>query len=112
MIKDVKAVGDGEAVSSSSVIAHEIIEQGVKQLGRPNKRGYDDGHQAGKKIEKALTGYTRGEDEGVISGGGNYKTGPNGISQTTYVKGKTTVTVTYQFVNGNLKRIDRTPTKN
>ncbi len=56
-VDDINQFGDGEVMSSTSVLAHELKEQNSKQIGE----GKDavESHQDGIKVEEEITGWKR-----------------------------------------------------
>ncbi len=58
-IQDINALGNGEALNQNSALGHEVKEQFEKQV---NGQQRPEAHQAGIDAEKAITGFTRGND--------------------------------------------------
>lgn len=104
-IQDIAAAGNGRGVNSAATLSHEVAEQTVKQtLGLPNSRaGLDQAHPLGLAAQRATSGYTR------LSGTNTLNAQSTGNITGTHQRGNESVTVTFQFVNGNLVRTTRRP---
>ncbi len=104
-ISDIGGIGDGRGVSAAAVLAHEIAEQTQKQtLGLPSdKTGFAVAHPFGVAAQEAVSGYRRVSTFDTLNA---QNTGQLGGS---HQRGRDTVTVTFQFVNGNLVKTTRRP---
>ncbi len=101
-IGDIKAIGKGEGLNSSSALAHELGEQIQKQTNRGTEAGNrTNSHAAGKVAEESVSGYHRGSESGNHFGNGNFS-----IS-IPYTKGDKTVTVKMRSTKNNLINISR-----
>jgi hypothetical protein len=102
---DIANVGSGEAINSLSVLTHEVVEQGAKQI---DGLAIDKAHEKGMQAEASLTGYQRQENRATSTLKRDAsKIGVTGIVTIPYTKGKTTVTVELQIVKTNLQKINR-----
>jgi hypothetical protein len=104
-VGDVAAAGSGRGVNSAAILAHEVAEQTAKQaMGLPNTReGFSQAHPSGVAAQQATSGYTR------LSVTGSLNRDLTGALVSTHQRGNDQVTVTFQFVNGNLVRVRRAP---
>src|SRR5690606_33438770 len=91
---DVANFGSGEAINSLSVLMHEVVEQGAKQI---NGMSYEQAHAKGIQIEKDLTGYARQESAATSTLMRDpSKIGGSGTVEMPYTRGKSTVHVLLQ----------------
>jgi len=104
-IADVVKIGNGEAINSLSVLTHEVVEQGAKQI---DGSSIEDAHQAGMNAETDITGYKRDEQNATSTLRRDpTKIGVSGIVMIPYTKGRNLVNVELQIVKTNLVRINR-----
>ena len=99
-IGDIANIGVGGVLSSGSALAHEIGEQTAKQVfGLSNDiPGYNIAHAYGRRAQAITSGYVPGERIGEPVNG-------TGTTVTTHHRGKQAVTVTIQWVDGNLVKV-------
>ena len=102
-IKDIAAAGNGRGANSGSILTHEIAEQTAKQtMGLANNLSdFRQAHRLAISAQESVSGYT------FI-----YQSSSPNRQGTAYIvsdhgKGSSTVTVTFQFINGNLARVNR-----
>jgi RHS repeat-associated protein len=102
-IQDIGAVGSGRGVNSAALIAHEVAEQTAKQtLGIPSTGdGHAQAHVYGVEAQQAASGYH------LISRAGELDENLSGTLVGVHQRGSERVTVTFQFVNGNLVKFTR-----
>jgi len=105
-IQDIVAAGSGPGAGGGALIAHEVIEQTAKQVfGLQNTpEGYALAHQFGIAAQDDASGYQRGAR--YLLPGFNLSTG-TGTMTTQQTRNRQTITVTMQWVNGNLVRVER-----
>jgi RHS repeat-associated protein len=104
-IGDIAAAGNGAGANSVSILSHEIAEQTAKQsmgLGN-NGADFDRAHQIAVAAQNATSGYN------LVSQTSHLSESLTGNIVGVHQKGDQIVTVTFQFVNGNLVRVTRRP---
>ncbi|MES1243845.1 MAG: RHS repeat-associated core domain-containing protein [Acidobacteriota bacterium] len=105
-VQDVSRIGLGEALSSSSVLGHEISEQTAKQVFdlksiRVKPGDKDTAHAFGLASQAAISGFMQGHREVRLDGS------LNGTIITDHVSQTKVVTVTIYVQHGNVVRIGR-----
>jgi hypothetical protein len=102
-ISDIAGVGLGPGVNSASLLAHEVAEQSQKiALGLQNdEAGHALAHRFGVAAQGRTSGYAR---TSVFNALDDARTGSVGG---THQRGAASVTVTFQFVSGNLVKVER-----
>jgi hypothetical protein len=104
-ISDISKFGNGEAMSSSSVLAHELTEQFNKQSNHLGESGYKESHEIGKQAEKNITGYKRDESSIIQKVGRDALGNPEGTIQINYSKRGVTKPVTIYQNNLNITKV-------
>jgi RHS repeat-associated protein len=104
-IQDIAAFGNGPAVSSASVLAHEVAEQTAKQVFNvpSNPSGYKLAHPFGIAAQDMASGFSRGiRDDSLFK----YSTG-TGFTTTPFTKSTQVINVTIEWKNGNIVKVVR-----
>ena len=105
-IQDIAAVGSGPGVDSAALVAHEVAEQTAAQLqGLPyDASGHAIAHPAGVAAQERVSGYQK------VGGSRNFNFQTmTGDLTGVHRRGNSVVTVTFRFVNGNLRQVKRVP---
>jgi RHS repeat-associated protein len=102
-IGDIAAAGKGSGVNDGALLAHEVREQEVKQVGGllNDTAGYAQAHIPAVAAQEAVSGFQK------ISSVRNLNSQNTGTVVGVHARGTSRVTVTFQFVNGNLVRVTR-----
>jgi hypothetical protein len=104
-IQDIAAVGRGPAVSSASMLSHELVEQTAGQVFdlMYSIEDVELAHLFGTAAQDFASGFTRGRTNDDLL---NYKTG-TGYTLTEQTRGNQRVIVVFKWVNGNLVKVIR-----
>ena len=99
-VDDVEKFEGQVGVTAGGVMAHELVEQQTKQLGKfgDNKADYDKAHETGIQAENKINNSTRGASTSSLK---QDMKGVTGTITNTYTQNGNTVHVTLNVVNGN-----------
>ena len=102
-IQDIASLGNGSAISSGAALAHELIEQTAKQAFKLSNtfQGLSIAHEFGLAAQAQASGFTRDTEIG------NLDADNTGITMSFLSSSDQEVTVTLQWINGNLVKITR-----
>lgn len=102
-VDDIYMIGNNnKAMTSGSVLAHEIAEQGAKQT---KGYSYTKAHEIGIRMEEKITGYKRNEDRQVNNTSMNSNKRVSGTIIVPYTRGNSTINVNIILEWNNIKEV-------